>query len=111
MTTKEDERFLADLLDSEHLGPAFKTVFETDETDVRAKVFLSSERDVTNHLSNFVSKKKVELKDFCESNYSEFLDRIDEMISMKLDILEVKEKTTLHHSHLQSHASEYASNV
>lgn len=77
----EGEELLCSLVESKAIGPAIKAVFDRGWQDKYADLLMHN-----------IQKKDQTIRGVCNENYQEFISAIDSVITVKLDIQELKKE-------------------
>ena len=94
---------LASLVESEQYGPAFRAVFEADESSGPQAPGKSNrgEKEVVDTLSKMVNRKQKDIKDICHQHYQEFVESVDELLSLRVDTSLLKQDAITLNEQLQ----------
>ncbi|GAM26333.1 hypothetical protein SAMD00019534_095080 [Acytostelium subglobosum LB1] len=74
------ENFLIALTDTDHLGPAIKSVFE-----------LGKQNDVIDSLNEYIGNKERDIEKICGDNHEGFINSVTSFLSLKQDNLALKQ--------------------
>lgn len=82
---------LTSIIETEHLGTEIKGIFEKGKEVPTIKL-----------LENFISEKEVEIEEICNYHYQEFLSSVDELLTMRKDVLNLRESVLMSNRILQN---------
>lgn len=94
------DNVLVSLVESEHLGPALKAVFESGK-----------EKECVENLKGYIHRKQSEIEDICSFHYQEFIHSVDELLEVRNDTSLLKDSITKLNLELQDSASLIAQKV
>jgi len=80
--SEETQDAILNLIESESMGPVFRSVFEQGR-----------EQEFDRALAVFIRAKKREIESICNFHYQEFIHSVDELLALRVNAAQVKEQT------------------